>query len=158
RGGLRLPAHRRPGFLIRQPATTRRRSPSRTASTFRAAVEERDPPTPTGNPKHGPGPGGALARPAGTGYNPSAFSRPVSGFPSMRRSSYEGHAMAEPGSVSRWLGDLQEGEHEAAARLWERYAHRLVALARARLSDLPRRAADEEDVALSAFASFCRAA
>jgi len=42
--------------------------------------------------------------------------------------------------------------------LWERYFHRLVALAAARLRGRVRRAADEEDVALSAFANFCRAA
>lgn len=41
-------------------------------------------------------------------------------------------------------------------KLWERYFHRLVALARSRLPAACRRAADEEDVALSAFASFCR--
>jgi DNA-directed RNA polymerase specialized sigma24 family protein len=40
--------------------------------------------------------------------------------------------------------------------LWEKYFHRLVGLARKRLRDAPRRAADEEDVALSAFDSFCR--
>src|SRR5262249_27742204 len=42
--------------------------------------------------------------------------------------------------------------------LWERYFRRLVGLARERLRGLPRAAADEEDVALSAFDSFCRAA
>ncbi len=64
--------------------------------------------------------------------------------------------MASEGSVSRWLGDLQGGDRAAAEELWRRYFHRLVGLARARLRDLPRRVADEEDVALSAFDSFCR--
>jgi DNA-directed RNA polymerase specialized sigma24 family protein len=40
--------------------------------------------------------------------------------------------------------------------LWERYFHRLVGLARHKLRGAPRCAADEEDVALSAFDSFCR--
>jgi DNA-directed RNA polymerase specialized sigma24 family protein len=66
--------------------------------------------------------------------------------------------MAEPGSVSRWLGDLQAGDRAAVAPLWERYFTRLVALARTRLRATARQEADEEDVALSAFASFCRAA
>jgi DNA-directed RNA polymerase specialized sigma24 family protein len=39
--------------------------------------------------------------------------------------------------------------------LWQRYFVRLVELARGRLRQVPR-AADEEDVALSAFDSFCR--
>src|SRR5262249_31713849 len=47
---------------------------------------------------------------------------------------------------------------DAAQKLWERYFRRLVGLARLWLQDAPRRAADEEDVALSAFASFCRGA
>src|SRR5262249_21963864 len=42
--------------------------------------------------------------------------------------------------------------------LWERYFRQLVSLARARLRGMPRAAADEEDVALSAFDSFCRGA
>jgi len=42
--------------------------------------------------------------------------------------------------------------------LWERYFARLVGLARQKLRSTPRRAADEEDVALSAFDSFCRQA
>jgi DNA-directed RNA polymerase specialized sigma24 family protein len=64
--------------------------------------------------------------------------------------------MSRPGSVTRWLGPLQAGEPAAAQQLWERYFRRLVGLARARLRGAPRRAADEEDVALSAFDSFCR--
>jgi DNA-directed RNA polymerase specialized sigma24 family protein len=60
--------------------------------------------------------------------------------------------------VSLWLGRLRAGEQAAAQPLWERYFRRLVALARARLKGGPRRVADEEDVALSAFDSFCRAA
>lgn len=63
--------------------------------------------------------------------------------------------MSSEGSVSAWLGLLQAGDHQGAARLWERYFQSLVQLARAKLKDAPRRAADEEDVALSAFASFC---
>src|SRR5262249_27764786 len=47
-------------------------------------------------------------------------------------------------------------EHAAAQPLWERYFARLVGLARARLHGATRRARDEEDVALSAFDSFCR--
>jgi DNA-directed RNA polymerase specialized sigma24 family protein len=64
--------------------------------------------------------------------------------------------MAEEGSVSRWLGPLQEGDPAAAQQLWQRYFLSLVELARQRLRQQPRRAADEEDVALSAFDSFCR--
>src|SRR3954452_20082964 len=61
-------------------------------------------------------------------------------------------------SVSEWMALLCEGEPAAAQRIWELYFHRLVGLARTKLQGRPRRAADEEDVALSAFASFCRAA
>lgn len=62
------------------------------------------------------------------------------------------------GSVSRWLDDLQAGDQSAARPLWDRYFRRLVALARAKLVGQPRQAADEEDVALAAFDSFCRGA
>jgi DNA-directed RNA polymerase specialized sigma24 family protein len=60
------------------------------------------------------------------------------------------------GSVTCWLGRLQAGDEAAARALWERYFRRLAALARLKLQGTPRRAADEEDVALSAFDSFCR--
>ncbi len=58
-------------------------------------------------------------------------------------------------SVSQWLGQLQAGDPTAAQKLWERYFRRLVGLARKKLRAAPRRAADEEDVALSAFTGFC---
>jgi DNA-directed RNA polymerase specialized sigma24 family protein len=66
--------------------------------------------------------------------------------------------MTPDGSVSHWLELLQAGHQEAAQPLWERYFQRLVGLARARIQGAAGRAADEEDVALSAFDSFCRGA
>jgi DNA-directed RNA polymerase specialized sigma24 family protein len=62
------------------------------------------------------------------------------------------------GSVTGWIDHLREGDDVAARRLWERYFHELVHLARARLRAKPRGAFDEEDIALSAFESFCRGA
>jgi DNA-directed RNA polymerase specialized sigma24 family protein len=66
--------------------------------------------------------------------------------------------MPSDGSVTHWLAQVREGDAEAVRQLWERYFTRLVQLARARLLRMPRRVADEEDVALSAFDSFCRGA
>jgi RNA polymerase sigma factor (sigma-70 family) len=66
--------------------------------------------------------------------------------------------MASEGSISRWINPLKERDPAAAQQLWERYFHRLVWLARRRLGSVAPRVADEEDVALSAFASFCRGA
>ena len=60
-------------------------------------------------------------------------------------------------SVSAWLERLKQGDEGAATLLWERYFRPLLALAHKRLVPLRRRgAADEEDVALSAFDDFCR--
>ena len=64
--------------------------------------------------------------------------------------------MPSSGSVTALLEHLRAGDHAAAQPLWERCYPRLVGLARERLRGTPRRAADEEDVALSAFDSFCR--
>ncbi len=64
--------------------------------------------------------------------------------------------MSAAGSITHWLIQLKGGTADAARPLWERYYRRLVGLARKRLRGSPRRAADEEDVALSAFDSFCR--
>jgi len=65
----------------------------------------------------------------------------------------------EHGSVSEWIQQLKAGDKDLPAeKLWERYFQRLVGLARTKLGALPRRIADEEDVALSAFDSFCQGA
>ena len=64
--------------------------------------------------------------------------------------------MSSDGSVTRLLAPLQAGDPAAVQQLWQRYFHRLVGLARARLAGAPCRVADEEDVAISAFDSFCR--
>lgn len=63
-----------------------------------------------------------------------------------------------PGSVTALLERLKVGDHDAVRLLWQRYYPRLVALARMKLQATPRRAADEEDAALSAFNSFCNRA
>jgi DNA-directed RNA polymerase specialized sigma24 family protein len=67
-------------------------------------------------------------------------------------------ATATPGSVTALVERLKAGDHEAVRLLWQRYYPRLVGLARKRLQSVPRRVADEEDAALSAFDSFCRRA
>jgi RNA polymerase sigma factor (sigma-70 family) len=66
----------------------------------------------------------------------------------------------ESGSVTHWIGALQGGDLDAAQPLWERYFASLVRLAqtRLRIQRRPGAAEDEEDAALSAFDSFCRAA
>lgn len=59
-------------------------------------------------------------------------------------------------SETYWLEELKAGRLDAASPLWTKYFARLQGLARQKLSGSPRRIADEEDVALSAFHSFCR--
>lgn len=66
-------------------------------------------------------------------------------------------AMTE-GSITGWYNSLQGGNRAAAQHLWERFAKRLIHLARLRLRPDRRQGADEEDAVLSAFDSFCRAA
>jgi DNA-directed RNA polymerase specialized sigma24 family protein len=64
--------------------------------------------------------------------------------------------MSTAGSVTHWIAQLKTGDHSAAQHLWEGYYHRLIERARQKLAGTRRRAADEEDVVLSAFDSFCR--
>ncbi len=66
--------------------------------------------------------------------------------------------MVSSGSVSQWIELLKAGDPAAAQQIWERYYRELVRLARTRLLGTPRGAADESDIVLSAFDSFCRAA
>src|SRR5437016_129420 len=60
-----------------------------------------------------------------------------------------------PTSVTSWLARLKAGDSDAAQALWQRYYTQLVELARHHLAQHIRRASDEEDVALSAFAALC---
>jgi DNA-directed RNA polymerase specialized sigma24 family protein len=66
--------------------------------------------------------------------------------------------MTSAGSITFWIRQLKTGDPTAAQKLWEGYFQRMVELARQKLQGMPRRAADEEDVALSAFNSFCQGA
>ena len=66
--------------------------------------------------------------------------------------------MPVPPSVTTWLHLLRAGDPAAAQPLWERYYGDLVRLAHTHLTAQVRGAVDPEDVALSAFASFCRGA
>jgi DNA-directed RNA polymerase specialized sigma24 family protein len=60
-----------------------------------------------------------------------------------------------PGSISRLLGGLRDGDEDAVGQLWLRYFQPLVRLARQRLSGGNCAARDAEDVALDAFWSLC---
>lgn len=57
--------------------------------------------------------------------------------------------------VTAWIRQLAKGDEQAVQEIWNQYYDRLVRLARRKLLDGNRRVADEEDVALSAFNSFC---
>ena len=58
-------------------------------------------------------------------------------------------------TVTQWIDQLKSGDAQAAQRLWESYFLEMVEVARQKLRGAPRTMADEEDVALSAFKSFC---
>ena len=59
-------------------------------------------------------------------------------------------------SLITWYNKQVESESIALQRLWDTYFHRMVRLARRRLVGSKREIRDEEDIALSAFQSFCR--
>jgi DNA-directed RNA polymerase specialized sigma24 family protein len=66
--------------------------------------------------------------------------------------------MSADDSVTQWIQQLKAGDRAGVQQLWERFFRRLIGLARKKLQGAPKRLADEEDVALSAFDSFCRGA
>lgn len=57
---------------------------------------------------------------------------------------------------SAWIRRLKQGDPASAEVIWQRYYQRLVRLARGKLMAGKRRAADEEDIVVSAFHSFFR--
>jgi DNA-directed RNA polymerase specialized sigma24 family protein len=57
--------------------------------------------------------------------------------------------------LSAWYQSLKDGGSRATHQLWEMYFERMVRLARRKLVGAQRLDGDEEDVALSAFKSFC---
>lgn len=63
-----------------------------------------------------------------------------------------------PGSVTRWLSTLRDGDPAAAEFLWNRYFEQVARLAQRQLVDLRDRSRDAEDVALSALNALCQAA
>ncbi len=63
--------------------------------------------------------------------------------------------MVQEDAVTLWLDGIKAGDGTDIQRLWDRYFQRLVRLAGAKLPAHCRRSFDEEDVALSAFQSFC---
>jgi DNA-directed RNA polymerase specialized sigma24 family protein len=67
-------------------------------------------------------------------------------------SSQSGH------SVTRLIVRLKSEDSDAAGEIWRRYVARLLPLARARLASSSDRAGDEEDVMVSVFERFFRAA
>jgi DNA-directed RNA polymerase specialized sigma24 family protein len=58
-------------------------------------------------------------------------------------------------TVTLWLDGVKAGDDLAIQKLWDRYFPRLMRVAAKRLPAHARREIDEEDVALSAFRSFC---
>jgi RNA polymerase sigma factor (sigma-70 family) len=64
----------------------------------------------------------------------------------------------EDDEINNWIRQLANGDEAAVQHIWNQYFDRLVRLARRKLLDGSRRVVDEEDVALSAFNSFCKGA
>jgi DNA-directed RNA polymerase specialized sigma24 family protein len=62
--------------------------------------------------------------------------------------------MSPDQDITHWIGQLKQGDEQAAERVWGLYFEKLVRLAARRLRGLSKRDRDEEDVALSAFHSF----
>ena len=64
--------------------------------------------------------------------------------------------MSDHHSVSELLLQLKQNQSAAAHQLWGRFIDQLIRAASRHLRNLPRRAVDEEDVAVTAFEAFLR--
>src|SRR5437764_10440539 len=63
--------------------------------------------------------------------------------------------MTSEGSVTNLINHIKNGDAEAARKLWELFAARLLRLARQQLEDQIYPIGDEEDIVVSALGSFC---
>jgi DNA-directed RNA polymerase specialized sigma24 family protein len=61
------------------------------------------------------------------------------------------------GSITQLISRLKEGNPTAAEQLWVRFHERLIQLAVARMQELPKRMADEDDVVAAALAGCLQA-
>ncbi len=73
----------------------------------------------------------------------------------MTDNSREAIPMAGDNSVTIWLDGVKAGDDQAIRKVWDLYFQRLVRVAAKKLPSHARRDVDEEDVALSAFRTFC---
>ena len=74
--------------------------------------------------------------------------------PHAHDSSHDPGSSHEPGSVSLLIQAYKEaGDLEAFATLWQRYIKRLLEVAQKELGGIPRRVANEDDIAQAVFAS-----
>src|SRR5262249_28310606 len=64
--------------------------------------------------------------------------------------------MSDPDPFAALIGRLRAGDEEAAAEVFNRFAHRLIGLARAQLEQGIRRKEDPEDIVQSVYRSFFR--
>lgn len=63
------------------------------------------------------------------------------------------------GSITNWLRAIEQGDDDAAHRLWDRYSKDMHKVALRRMKRLKQRdIVDEEDIVVSAFAAVCLAA
>jgi DNA-directed RNA polymerase specialized sigma24 family protein len=69
--------------------------------------------------------------------------------------AWKDFSMSHDNSVTHWLDGARAGDDADIQRLWDRYFQRLVQLASSRMPRHARRMVDEEDIAISAFRSFC---
>jgi RNA polymerase sigma factor (sigma-70 family) len=66
--------------------------------------------------------------------------------------------MSADDSLTDWINRLQDGDEQAARRVWNYYCERLLALAKVRLAASRKGPADEEDVLVSTFETLFRRA